>query len=93
MSQGCSYRITLVSVLNYFSFLILAPSKKGASRGKGKGIGKCSIPRPQQPAPHPTPCPPRLPSPQQAPRVKLTPDALRTHNKIMESVDHMYRGR
>ena len=74
-------------------FLILAPGKKGASKGKGKGIRKHLIPRPQQPAPHPIPCPPRLPPPQQAPRVKLTPDALGTHDEIMESIDHMYRGR
>ena len=91
MSQGCSSKITLVSVLNYFSFLILASGKKGGS--KGKGVGKCSIPRPQQTTPHPTPCPLSVASPPQAPRVNLTPDALRAHDEIMEAVDHMYRGR
>ena len=92
MSQGCSYQITLVSVLNYFSFLILAPGKKGGSKGKGKGVGKCSIPRPQQPAPHPTPCPLRVAPPPQAPRVKVTPDALRAHDDIMDAVDHNVQG-
>ena len=93
MSQGCSYQITLVSVLNYFSFLILAPGKKEGGKGKGKGVGKCSIPRPQQPAPHPTSHPPRVAPPPQAHRVKVTPNALRAHDGIMDAVNHMYRGR
>ena len=40
-------------------FLFLAPGKKGGGKGKGKGVEKCSIPRPQLPAPHPTPHPPQ----------------------------------
>ena len=94
MNQGCSYKITLVGGLHYFSFfLFLAPGKKGGSKGKGKGVEKNTIFWDHK-CLHNTPLLTywEYNLHHRPPWVKVTPQAQRVHDDIMDTINQMYRG-